>query len=213
VVLTLQTPDCSATFALLGLAHGGMKMCRQLLIAAMMSLGLGACGNDSSTAGQPTAGARPGLPPACPPDIAELRTGANGTLRADDSGEFSVRIADAHLPLANDFNDIEIVVLDGSGTPLPDAQLTWVCAWMAVHTHGSTPKRIDKLGEGRFKLVRQNLAMSGPWELRLWVAPHGDSEDYQPDVEAGGLNGNACSPSNASDPTWNIAFDLCVPDR
>jgi hypothetical protein len=147
----------------------------------------------------------------CPADTEEFRDGPNGLLRMDPQTGISVRIVNAEaVPPTKDFNDWTIAVTDANGAVLPDAQVTWACAWMPVHGHGSNPKRVNKLDGGRFELKQQNLSMYGGWQIKLWITADG-GDAYVPQTSSGVLSGNVCQPSNGSANTPNIEFDVCVP--
>lgn len=133
-------------------------------------------------------------------------------MRKDEKNNIAVRIDDAeYAPPAKDFNDWTIAITDASGGPLPKAQITWVCAWMPVHGHGSNPKRLNKLDGGRFELKQQNLSMYGGWQIKLWIDPDGGSMEYQPQGGSGVLGGDVCIPVGDATALPNIQFDVCVP--
>jgi hypothetical protein len=144
----------------------------------------------------------------CPPTTPPFTTGPGGLTSKNEALNLQVRVDEAdNQPLDKGFNSWEIAVTDLTGAPLPAAQLTWACAWMPEHGHGTNPKAIEKLPDGRISLVKQNLSMNGGWQVRLWVDPTGTAPPFS--GGSGTRNPNACTaPSN--DPA-NITFDVCVP--
>ena len=66
------------------------------------------------------------------------------------------------------------------------------------------------MGDGQFKLVDQNLSMTGPWALRLWIDPSGKEAVYEPRGSAV-LNGMACVPSSGLLGANNAEIKFCVP--
>ncbi len=104
-------------------------------------------------------------------------------------------------------NDWTIAFTDMQGNAMPTANLTWACAWMPAHGHGSNPKMVENLGGGRYKLAKQNMAMQGGWEIRLWVDPAGGGTAYT-GGNAGSINRTACS-KPGTDPS--LTLYACVP--
>lgn len=177
---------------------------------------VGACGSGSdSTADSSTAGAAgeeaPKASEQCPASFPEFTTGPAGLTATDAATGIKVRIDNAPKPPERSFNDWKIVVTDASGAALPNAQLSWACAFMEVHGHGTNPKKVESAGNGVFNLQQQNFSMYGPWQVRLWIDPMGKGPAYAPQSVSGVENGNACIPSNGVSPTPNIRFDFCVP--
>lgn len=122
-----------------------------------------------------------------------------------------MRVLDGPVPPEFGYNTWTIEILDANTmAPLPDARLTWQCSFMSVHGHGSNPKTIENLGDGKYKLTNQNLRMLGPWEVRFWIDPTGAMEEYVPTSNI--INGEACKPTKGlqGDPT--IEIKVCVPD-
>ena len=188
----------------------------RILIECCLGVLLIACGDSmDATAEVMDAESAAPLPPdqQCPADTEEFRaTEQSGLLQMDATQNFEVRLVSANwVPPAKDFNDWTIAVTDMNGTPMPNAQINWACAWMPAHGHGSNPKQINKLGDGRFELFQQNLSMYGGWQVKLWIDPDGGSVDYQPQSAGSGLSGTVCTPSNGTAGTQNIEFDVCVP--
>lgn len=190
-------------------------MCKRILTLAWL-VTFGACGSDGDqTSTTPMAGAAGDEAPlaseACPPSTPAFTTGPAGLTAKDAQSGISVRIDTAPNPPQRTFNDWKIVVTDASGAAVPNAQLSWACAWMAVHGHGTNPKKVMSAGNGVFNLMQQNFSMYGPWEVRLWIDPTGKAPAYAPQSVSGVENGDACTPSNGGSPTANIKFDFCVP--
>jgi hypothetical protein len=183
----------------------------------VMGLAL-ACAACASKAETPSAvmyeDAQPPTPP-CNPNLAPFAVGAEGIglTTPDTTGQLKVRIDQAdHSPPHKDYNTWTIAIEDASGQSMPSAKLNWACAWMAVHQHGSNPQQINSLGDGKFELASQNLAMTGPWAVQLWVDPSGSGPAYMPQNGAKVLGGNNCIPSNGAAPMPNVVIDICVPD-
>ena len=78
---------------------------------------------------------------------------------------------------------------------------------MPAHGHGSNPKTVDKLGEGQFELIRQNMAMAGQWLIELWVDPTGETPSYE--GRGTGIIPSACSKPGT---TSSLVLKACVPD-
>jgi hypothetical protein len=189
-----------------------MKLvCTHVLTALSIAASLVACGDDSAPQVDADADTATPSDEQCPANLEPLRDGANGSLQTDAKADLSVRVVSAQaLPPARDFNDWTIAITNANGDALPNAQVTWACAWMPVHGHGSNPKALEKLDDGRFELKRQNLSMYGGWQIKLWVTADGGQE-YVPPTSSGVLNGNVCQPSNGTTGEPNIVFDICVP--
>lgn len=173
-----------------------------------------ACGGDAGSQGLGVTAGGPAADTAaerCPPGTDEFRYGPSGLLKSDPATGVSVRLLDASdSPPSRGFNDWTIGVFDQSGAPMPTAELHWACAWMPAHLHGSNPKTVVRLGNGQFQLVKQNLAMYGGWQVKLWVDASGTGPAFDPQGNNGILGGDACrGPGIAGAP--NIEFDICVP--
>jgi hypothetical protein len=150
--------------------------------------------------------------PPCDPNLPAFTTGMNGLKVMDSTGQIAVRLDDAPVPPVKDYNTWRISIEDASGQPIPTAKLSWACAWMEVHSHGSNPQGITNLGGGKYELTKQNLSMFGPWEVRMWIDPTGAGPEYSP--QTGGVmvaGANECVPSNGAKPSPNIKFPICVP--
>ena len=195
---------------------GVTEMRRAILTVAYLAA-LSACGsdNDPGSSISPTAGAAgeeaPNASEQCPPSFPEFTIGAAGLTSRDPVSGATVRLDSAPKPPEKSFNDWRIVIADSGGAPLADAQLTWACAWMEVHGHGTNPKNVEKLGNGVFNLVDQNFSMYGPWQVRLWIDPTGKAAPYSPQTVSGVDRGNACMPGNGASRTPSVSFDFCVP--
>ena len=149
----------------------------------------------------------------CDPTWPGLTIGPQGTTADVESSAAKVRIDDAdYLPPGLAFNTWQISILDDDGEGMPSAHLNWACAWMEVHGHGSNPKAINALGPGRFELKSQNLAMYGPWYVRLWVDTEGTGPEYLPQEGTGVVGGHECDPTNGTSPQYNTEFKFCVPE-
>ena len=188
-----------------------------IFAGACIALSSTACGSDSTS---PVAdlSSDAGVDPSaeCPANTPTFADGPNG-LQApiDTKNGIAVRLIQAQFsPPAKMSNDWTIAVTDPAGAPTTNAQITWACAWMPVHGHGSNPTAIDNLGNGQFKLEKQNLSMYGGWEIQLWVNNTGAGTQYAPQNGGGSLlTGNACTPDPSSGATGspNIMFNICVP--
>jgi hypothetical protein len=195
-----------------------LRLCSQLLAGACAAT-LFACASDDSADASATAGAmghddEEGSA-KCEPDYLAFSTGdENGLHQAVEGTSFEVRLIEAnHEPPKRDFNTWTIAVRDAaSGAPASTAVVSWACAWMNVHQHGSNPKQLESLGDGKFKLVDQNLSMFGPWEIRLWIDPSGKAPLYSPQGGSTQANGMACTPSSGPKGKYNTEFRICVPD-
>lgn len=175
---------------------------------------LAACGGDTPsqafgvTAGGPAPGA---AAERCPPDTEAFRYGMSGLVKSDPATGVSVRLLDvSDSPPSRGFNDWTIGVTDQNGAPMPAAELSWACAWMPAHLHGSNPKNVVRLGNGQFKLEKQNLAMYGGWQIKLWIDASGTGQVFDPQGGNGIVGGDACrGPGIAATP--NVQFNVCVP--
>ena len=191
-------------------------MRNRILMAACVAALLGCSddGTDSNT-GSIAGAAGDGEPvdasAQCPPGLPTFATGPSGLQARDEKSGLAARIISSSAsPPEKDFNDWTIALTDANGAPATTATLTWACAWMDVHGHGTNPKRVDVKGNGEFLLFHQNLSMYGPWQVRLWVDPTGAGAAYAPQSVSGVANGNACTGPNAlAQP--NLKFDICVP--
>lgn len=77
-------------------------------------------------------------------------------------------------------NDWVVEVLDTSGAPVADVDITSATAWMEVHMHAGlpAPKIMKQVEPGRFLLDNVNFSMRGPWDVRLTVK-RGDARPEQ----------------------------------
>jgi hypothetical protein len=153
-----------------------------------------ACKSDGDAMDPPDAGTTDsGIDMSCPKNTPEFNFGPTGLSAANETMGVKVYLETASdKPPLFGSNDWTIVFTDMMGDAMPEANLTWACAFMPAHGHGSNPKMVENLGGGRYKLVRQNMAMQGGWEIRLWVDPTGGGTTY-----TGGkltsINRTACS--------------------
>jgi hypothetical protein len=179
----------------------------QLGLVGLVGL-LGACDSDDPPAAPADAGDETPPSEACPPDTPAFNFGPTG-LTSEPNEALGIR---AHLveasakPPANGYNDWTVEITDLDGNALPDASLVWTCAFMPAHGHGSNPKSVTKLGDGRFQLLRQNMAMAGGWLIELWVDPTGEADNYQG-------RGTSLIPDACSKPGTDASLVLkaCVP--
>jgi hypothetical protein len=168
-----------------------------------------ACGSDDDTTDTADGAAtEAGLDMSCPANTPELNFGPTGLSAANEAMGVKVYLETASdRPPLNGSNDWTIAFTDMLGNPMPQANLTFACAFMQLHGHGSNPRMVENLGGGRYELVRQNMAMQGGWEIRLWVDPTGGGTTY-----SGGkltsVNRTACS-GPTGDPT--LTLYTCVP--
>ena len=147
----------------------------------------------------------------CPADYREFRVGEQGLLVTDPASGIGVRLLDGPVPPNFGNNTWTIGLQDASGAAVANAHLTWACAYMTVHAHGSNPKSVESLGAGKYKLVDQNLRMFGPWEVKLWLDPTGAAAEYAPQGGAGTLIRDACTPSSGPMGKPTVEFKVCVP--
>lgn len=178
------------------------------ILAGVFSL-LG-CGGDDSNPVEPVLDEGE---EKCPADLPAFATGDRGGLLVPVRGTgLELRLIDAeHQPPKKDYNTWTVALLDADGGgAASDAVITWACAFMEVHRHGSNPKAVEALGDGQFKLVDQNLSMTGPWALRLWIDPSGKEPLYEPRGSTV-LNGMACVPSSGLKGAYNAEIRFCVP--
>ena len=148
------------------------------------------------------------LDKACPRDTPELTTGSDGLI-SEPNMELGLQarvVAASAQPPLNGSNDWTIQITDLDGEPLPDANLTWACAFMPRHNHGSNPKVVHKLGDGQYELERQNMSMDGGWLIQLWIDPSGGGTTF----EGGGsaIGDKAC---RGPTPAPTLQFKTCVP--
>lgn len=175
----------------------------------LLIAGAFACGSDDTDMVDPHGhGSEIEPDMSCPEDTPAFDFGPTGLAAANE--EMGVKVyldAASSRPPLNGSNDWTIAFTDLQGNAMPAANLTWACAWMGAHGHGSNPKMVEKLGDGRYELLRQNMAMQGGWEIRLWVDPTGGGETYT-GGNAGSINRTSCS-KPGTDPT--LTLRACVP--
>ena len=147
---------------------------------------------------------------ACPPTTPQFNIGPSGLSATSQELGVKVWVDDADFrPPRFGTNSWTIAITDLNDAPLPQAQLTWACAFMPAHGHGSNPKAVEKLDPIRWRLERQNMSMQGLWEIQLWIDPDGGSKDFT--GAQGGINSMSCrGPQNAL-PT--LKLPTCVPRR
>lgn len=193
-------------------------MSTRFFVAACIAA-LGACSGDSdnptgsgnASIGDGAAGAEaPSTMTSCKSDYLGFAVGPNGSAQTDPESGVTVKVLEGSVPPNYGYNTWTIQLSDASGAPLPNARLTWACAFMSVHGHGSNPKAVENLGGGQYKLVDQNMRMFGPWEVRFWIDPTGAAPEYTPE-NAGILNGMACIPTSGDMGEPNVEFKVCVP--
>jgi hypothetical protein len=172
---------------------------------------LSACASENETTAADGVSDEPAA--ECPGDYLAFTTGeANGLTAPVKGTDLQVRLLEAeHQPPRKDYNTWTIAVRDADGEPATDAVVTWACAWMKVHEHGTNPKRLESLGDGKFSLVDQNLSMFGPWEIQLWLDPSGTKPAYKPQGGSTQANGRACTPSFEPAELANTELTVCVP--
>lgn len=182
--------------------------------AIALSLLFAGCGEQTGTlpSNVSAGGAAPADDSArCPAGTEEFRFGPNGLVQTDAATGMSVRLVQANAsPPTRGFNDWTIAVVDAAGAPMANAELHWACAWMPAHNHGSNPKSVMRLGNGQFQLAKQNLAMYGGWQVKLWIDATGTGPVFDPQGGSGIVGGNACTGPGIS-ATPNIQFNICVP--
>jgi hypothetical protein len=140
---------------------------------------------------------------SCPPDTPEFDLGPTGLNATNETMGVKVFLAEASSrPPQNGSNDWTIEFTDMQGNAMPTANLTWACAWMPAHGHGSNPKVVENLGGGKFKLSKQNMAMQGGWPIKLWVDPTGGGTTYT-GGNAGSINRTACT-KPGTDPSLTL---------
>jgi hypothetical protein len=177
------------------------------LIVALIAGGV-ACGSDDDGT-EPSPELDGEMPdPSCPKDTPPFDFGPTGLNATNETMGVKVFLDEASSrPPQNGTNDWTIEFTDMQGNAMPTANLTWACAWMPAHGHGSNPKVVENLGMGRFKLLKQNMAMQGGWEIKLWVDPTGAGETYT-GSNAGSINRTACT-KPGTDPS--LTLRACVP--
>ena len=197
-------------------------LCQVLFGACVASLGFGvsACPGGSSNGAVSGAGAATvagaGAAGAgsseddCSESYLHFAVGPSSTLTSDAKSPIAVRVLDGQVPPAFGYNTWTIQLLDAATMqPAPNARLTWQCAYMSVHGHGSNPKSLQNLGNGKYKLVDMNMRMLGPWEVQFWIDPTGQMPEYVPTSNI--INGMACNPTSGVQGEPTIQIKACVP--
>jgi hypothetical protein len=168
-------------------------------------------GSTNAGVGDGAAGeAAPNTMASCKSDYLGFAVGPSGSAVTDAKSGVTVKVLEGSVPPNFGFNTWTIQLSDASGVPTPNARVTWACAFMNVHGHGTNPKAVENLGGGQYKIVDQNMRMFGPWEVRFWIDPTGAEADYVP-ANAGVLNGMACIPTSGEMAAPSVEFKVCVP--
>lgn len=149
----------------------------------------------------------------CSPGTEEFPIGETaGLLATDAKSGLQARVVWAdHAPPIKERNTWTVAVTDAAGAPQSKAVISWACAWMPAHLHGTNPQSIDTAGDGRFSLVKQNMAMYGGWQVKLWVSTDPAAVPYAPNTGSGARSTDACSPADPRVGVANIVFNVCVP--
>lgn len=178
-------------------------------LLALLIAGAFACGSDDEGIDPPNdSGNDLDADKSCPMDTPEFDFGPTGLNATNEKMGVKVYLDTASSrPPLNGSNDWTIAFTDMQGNAMPTANLTWACAWMGAHGHGSNPKMVENLGGGKYQLLRQNMAMQGGWEIRLWVDPTGGGETYT-GGNAGSINRTSCT-KPGTDP--DLTLRACVP--
>jgi hypothetical protein len=152
-----------------------------LAIAAAMSCVLSACPSSSTSkdAGKakPDAGVGDDAGTYCPADSPVFRVPMEAV---GDKMRITARLISAKPePPERYFNDWTVELVDSSGNPVEDVELTQVQTYMTVHRHGVLAKQITKLGDpARFEVKDVDMFMRGPWEIRFTVTSASAGDDY-----------------------------------
>ncbi|HKP60052.1 MAG TPA: hypothetical protein VJV78_25180 [Polyangiales bacterium] len=185
-----------------------MSVLRTSLALVLMAIGAGCGGSDDNMDGalsNPMDGEDADT--SCPADTPPFDFGPMGLSATNEAAGVKVYLETASdKPPFYGPNDWTIAFTDLEGKPASNALLTWACAFMPKHGHGSSPKSVNNLGSGRYELLRQNMAMQGGWEIRLWVDMTGAGKPF----EGGGvgINRAACAEPR-TEPTLKLL--ACVP--
>jgi hypothetical protein len=193
-------------------------MSSRFLIGVCVAATLCACGDDSN-AGPASgdsavqaggAGSGP-VSSKCSQDYLDFSVGPSSMVATNAEVGVGVRVLDGPVPAEFGQNTWTIEIVDANTmAPLPNARLTWQCAFMSVHGHGSNPRTVENLGNGRYKLTNQNLRMLGPWEVQFWIDPTGQMEEYAPTSNI--ITGQACIPTTGVQGSPTVEVKVCVPD-
>lgn len=193
-----------------------------MLWAACLGTGACACAADNGDGADPVsvspgAGSGAAKTAVCSDEYLAYSTGEENGLRvsiADSSFEVRLLDSDQAPPPRKGYNTWTIAVRDATtGEPAVDATISWACAWMDVHGHGTNPKMVEALGDGNFRLVKQNFSMTGPWLVRLWVDPTGKEPLYEPQGISTIADGAECHPTTGLQGAPNAVFKICVPEK
>jgi hypothetical protein len=184
-----------------------MSLCSALVSACSSDMD-SAAGSGASMSG---AGSSAAAAPDCDATHNGFAVGENGLLATDPNSGISVRVLDGPVPPNFGYNTWTIALQDKTGAPASDAHLTWACAYMSVHGHGSNPKAVENLGGGKYKLTDQFLRMFGPWEVQLWIDPTGAEPEYASQGAASLIGGNACTPTAGLMGKPTVELKICVP--
>jgi hypothetical protein len=203
----------------------GDRILRHVLLSACLA-SLCACSDDSSGsdasatsgagAASAGAGAQAGAAGAdakeqCLPDYQQFAVGPSSPLFSDPKSGIAVKVLDGPVPPEFGYNTWTIQLVDAATmAPAPNARITWQCAFMEVHGHGSNPKSIEDLGDGKYKLVDMNMRMVGPWQIKFWIDATGQQPQYMP-TSSNILNGMACNPSTGVQGVESVLIKACVP--
>jgi hypothetical protein len=196
------------------------KLSGRILVGVCLAANLGACASEAGTAASSGSGAINGAAAGagsgpksakCDASYLNFSVGPSSALATDAASGVAVRVLDGPVPPEFGYNTWTIEILDAKTmAPLPTARLTWQCAFMSVHGHGSNPKSIENLGNGQYKLTQQNLRMLGPWEVRFWIDPTGQLPEYVPTSNL--ITGMACNPTTGLQGDATLELKVCVPD-
>ena len=206
---------------------GNRKLLCQVLSGACVAafgLGTGACSDDSNNgatsgagaataagAGAAGAGASSAMSTPCSDAYKHFSVGPSGTLVTDAASNVAMRVDDGPVPPIFGNNTWTVSLTDtATGAPAANAHITWGCAFMSVHGHGSNPKRLEDLGGGRYTVHDQNTRMFGPWEVQFWIDPTGATPDYVPTTII--QDGKQCNPTTGPKGKPNFEFKICVPE-
>jgi hypothetical protein len=193
-------------------------MSSRVLIGACAAAIFSACGDDSSgmqgapvDSGGAGSGTSGPMSSKCSADYLDFSVGPSSPLASNAEAGVAVRVLDGPVPPEFGYNTWTIQILDAATmAPLPAAKLTWQCSFMSVHGHGSNPKSVENLGDGKYKLTNQNLRMLGPWEVKFWIDPTGAMEEYVPTSNI--ITGSACNPTTGLQGEATLELKVCVPD-
>ncbi|HEY8927210.1 MAG TPA: FixH family protein [Polyangia bacterium] len=119
-----------------------------LVLGALLSFSLAACGGDVPPSGPVTfpADALMSLP--------------------SDAGRFVVTVRTSPQPPVRGVDAVQLQIADGAGAPVDGLSIEAV-PWMPAHGHGtSTQPHVEPQGGGVYEITNVNLYMAGLWELR-----------------------------------------------